>query len=242
MKLVINLERLQKVIANSGYSSRRKAEELIKEGRVLVNGKKVTTLGTKIEPHDVVCIDGVILKREQKEYYLFYKPRGVITTTSDEKGRKIVMDYFNTDKRLYPVGRLDYDASGLLIITNDGDLANFIMHPKNKIEKRYVVKLDKIISGYDIKRLKAGIKLDNSICYPVKVKLKKKDKKTNTSIVEIVITEGKNHQVKRMFAEIGYKVLKLKRESIGNLNLKGLKSGEYRRITKKEIRELYNLN
>ena len=235
------MDRLQKVIAESGFTSRRKAEELIVSGKVKVNGEVVTKLGTKVSKNDTVTINGTKLEQQGKEYYLFYKPRGVICSTSDDKGRKTVIDYFNNNTRLYPVGRLDYDASGILIITNDGDFANLIMHPKNEIEKTYIVKLEGIIDGLAIKKLKSGIRIDNQICYPSKVKLRKKDLKTKTSIVEIIIHEGKNHQVKKMFDKVGYKVLKLKREVIGFLTLKGLNVGEYRRITPHEIKKIYLL-
>ena len=129
------MERLQKIIAESGYASRRKAEELIKNGKVVVNGKVVRELGTKASFSDDILVEGKKIEREEKEYYIFNKPRGVITSTNDDKGRNVVTDYFNSNKRLYPVGRLDYDTTGLLIVTNDGELANLIMHPKNEIEK-----------------------------------------------------------------------------------------------------------
>ncbi len=235
------MERLQKVIAESGYTSRRKAEQLILDGKVKVNDQVVTILGTKVNTSDEIVIDGQKLAKEDKEYYLFYKPRGVITSVSDEKDRKTVVDYFETDKRLYPVGRLDYDTTGLLLMTNDGDFANFIMHPKNEIEKKYIAKLEGIINGYAIKKLKEGVIIDESKVYPKKVKLRKIDKRTNTSIIEIVIHEGKNHQIKKMLEAVGFNVSKLKRESLGILDLKGLKSGDYRKITPKEIKQLYNL-
>ena len=145
------MKRLQKVIAESGYTSRRKAEELIEKGQVTVNGKVVKELGTKVNPADQVVVNGVSLEEQDKEYYILYKPRGVVTTTADDKGRKTVMDFFETNKRLYPVGRLDYDTSGLLLITNDGEFANYLMHPKNEIEKLYIAKVEGVIDGYSIK-------------------------------------------------------------------------------------------
>ena len=160
------MERLQKIIALSGYASRRKAEDLIKAGKVMVNGKVVRELGTKANFSDDILIDGKKIEREEKEYYIFNKPRGVITSTSDDKGRKVVTDYFETNKRLYPVGRLDYDTTGLLILTNDGELANLIMHPRNKIEKQYIAKLEGIIKGEEINELKNGIVLDGTKCSP----------------------------------------------------------------------------
>lgn len=135
----LSLERLQKVIAESGYTSRRKAEELIIQGKVYVNGEKVTTLGTKVSPSDIITVDGVTLRKEDKVYYLLNKPRGIVTTNSDEKGRKTVIDLIETDKRIYPVGRLDYDTTGLLILTNDGELSNILMHPSNHVEKLYLI-------------------------------------------------------------------------------------------------------
>ena len=235
------MERLQKIIALSGYASRRKAEDLIKAGKVMVNGKVVRELGTKANFSDDILIDGKKIAREEKEYYIFNKPRGVITSTSDDKGRKVVTDYFETNKRLYPVGRLDYDTTGLLILTNDGELANLIMHPRNEIEKQYIAKLEGIIKGEEINKLKNGIVLDGTKCIPKRVKLREFDKKTNTSIVEIVICEGKNHEVKRLFESVSFNVLKLKRERIGFLTLGKLKSGEYRKLNPKEVKQLYGL-
>ncbi len=235
------MERLQKVIAHSGYTSRRKAEELILKGKVMVNGEIIKELGTKVSSNDDIVIEGIKLEIEDKEYYLFNKPRGVITTTSDDKKRKTVMDYFDTNKRLYPVGRLDYDTTGALIITNDGDFANLMMHPSHRIDKVYIAKLEGIIDGYAINKIKEGIKIDGNIIYPSRVKLKKKDLKTKTSLVEITVHDGRNHEIKKMFESVGYPVSKLKRESFGILNVKNLKSGEYRRITPQEIKELKGL-
>lgn len=239
--MVIDMERLQKIIAESGITSRRKAEELIREGKVFLNGKKVTELGVKASFSDDILVDGRKIEREEKEYYLFNKPRGVITSTSDDKGRRVVTDYFFTNKRLFPVGRLDYDTTGLLIVTNDGELSNLIMHPKNQIEKVYIAKLDGIIKGAEINKLKNGIILDDTKCIPKRVKLKSFDKATNSSIVEITITEGKNHEVKRLFEKVGFRVDKLKRERIAFLSLDNLKSGEYRKLNPKEVKQLFSL-
>ena len=235
------MERLQKIIAESGIASRRKAEELITKGKVMVNGKIVTELGTKANYSDDILVDGKKIEKEEKEYYLFNKPREVITSTKDDKNRKVVTDYFDSNKRLYPVGRLDYDTTGLLIVTNDGELSNLITQPKNEIEKVYIAKLKGIIKGIDINKLKNGIIIDHVKCKPKRVKLKKYDKKTNSSIVEITIVEGKNHEVKRLFEGIGFEVEKLKRERIAFLTLGNLKSGEYRKLNKKEIKQLFSL-
>lgn len=234
------MERLQKVIAASGYCSRRKAEELIKTGHVVVNGVVITELGSKVSSKDYIEIDGERINREGKEYYLLYKPRGVVTTTSDDKHRKTVVDYIETNARIYPVGRLDYDTTGALILTNDGELANLLMHPKNKIDKLYVAKIKGILYPELIDKLKRGVIIDGVKTSKSKVRVKRYDKKTDTSIVEIIIHEGKNHQVKKMFQAVGKEVIKLKRERIAFLDLRGLKSGEYRRLNPKEVKKLYN--
>ena len=236
------MERLQKLIAESGYCSRRKAEDLIKQGKVTLNGKKVTELGVKATFGDEILVSGNLIEYQEKEYYLFYKPRGVVCTTKDDKNRRTVMDYFDdVDKRIYPIGRLDYDTTGLLLLTNDGDFANLMMHPKNKIDKFYVAKLEGIVTVEEIKKLKKGIKIDNKMVYPSRVKLKKLNKKNMTSIVEITIHDGINHEVKRIFESIGHNVIKLKREAFAFLTLGNLKSGERRILTKKEVRQLYNI-
>lgn len=233
------MERLQKVIANSDYCSRRKAEELIKNGKVMVNGKKIEELGFKVDGNDIITVENKILKKENKEYILLYKPRGVVTTTSDEKGRKTVLDLIETNKRLYPVGRLDYDTSGLLLLTNDGELTNILIHPKNEIDKVYIAKINGIMNGFEIKTLEKGVLIDGKKTAPCKVKVRKKEK--DSSIIELTIHEGKNHQVKKMFETIGFKVLKLKREKLAFLNLSGLKPGEYRYLSIKEVKMLYSL-
>lgn len=235
------MERLQKVIAHAGFTSRRKAEELILKGKVMVNGQVVKQLGIKVDSSDEVIIDGMKLEKEEKEYYLFNKPRGVVTTTSDDKHRKTVMDYFETNKRLYPVGRLDYDTTGALIVTNDGDFTNAMLHPSNNIDKIYIAKLEGVIDGTAINKIKDGVKVSGVVVYATRVKLRKKDAKKNTSLVEITVHDGKNHEVRQIFENVGFPVEKLKRETFGTLGLKNLNSGEYRRITPKEIKELYKL-
>ena len=234
------MERLQKVIAQSGVSSRRKAEELIKEGKVKVNGVVVTELGTKVSSKDEITVNDRIIEKEAKEYYLLNKPSGVVTTTSDDKNRKTVLDYINTEARIYPVGRLDYDTTGALLLTNDGEFANILMHPNNQVDKVYLAKLNGIIKGEQINQLKNGVMLDDVLVKATRVKLKKVDPAKNTSMVEITIHEGKNHQVKRMFEAVGFLVDKLTRERIGVFQIKDLKSGEYRKLTPKEIQVVYS--
>lgn len=236
------MERLQKIIANSGYTSRRKAEELITQGRVYVNGEKVTTLGTKVSYKDTIVIDGKTINKDiPKEYYLLNKPRNYICSLNDEKKRKTVISLIETDTRIYPVGRLDYDTTGLLILTNDGELANILMHPSNNIEKKYIAKIEGILSIDELKQLKEGILIDGIKCYPKKVRIKNKDLEKNTSIVEISLVEGRNHIVKKIFSAIGHEVIKLKREQYAFLDVKDLQSGEYRTLSLKEIKRLYNL-
>lgn len=233
------MERLQKVIAGSGYTSRRKAEELILKGAVKVNGKVVKELGTKVSPSDEIVIGYDTIKQDNKVYYLLNKPRGVISSVSDDKNRKTVVDLINTNYRIYPVGRLDYDTTGALILTNDGELTNLLTHPKNNIDKLYIAKVKGLIGKKEINSLTNGVMIDGKKTSKAKAKIRKYDKKTDTSIVELIIHEGKNHQVKKMFEAIGYDVIKLKREKISFLDVKNLKSGEYRIINPKEVKKLY---
>ena len=231
--------RLQKAIADSGFCSRRKAEEYIVKGKVFVNGERITELGSKVEGNEEIIVDGNAISKQDKEYYILYKPRGVISSTKDDKGRKTVVDFFSSNKRLYPVGRLDYDTTGIILLTNDGEFANMMLHPKNKIPKVYIAKLEGIIDGYSIKKIKSGIVIDGIKCIPDRVKFKSADKNSNTCIVEITIHDGRNHEVKRIFESAGYNVIKLKRESIAFLTLQGLSSGEFRKLTIKEVKQLY---
>ncbi len=235
------MERLQKVIASSGFCSRRKAEEYIALGRVLVNGKVVSEMGFKVSPSDVININGKDLKREVKEYVLLYKPRGVVTTTSDDKGRKTVMDLIDTPNRLYPVGRLDYDTSGILLLTNDGELTNLLLHPKHEVDKVYLAKVNGIFTSENARKMASGVYIDGKKTAKALVKVKKIDFKSKTSLVTLVIHEGRNHQVKNMFSALGFEVLKLKREKFAFLDLTGLKSGEYRHLSIKEVKTLYSL-
>lgn len=234
--------RLQKRIADSGYASRRKAEELIKAGKVTVNDKIVTEMGVLVKDSDTIEVEGTTLAgNEDKVYYLMYKPASVITSTEDDKKRKTVIDLIKLDKRVYPVGRLDYDTTGALLLTNDGELANMIMHPSNKIDKIYRVKVKGLIKVEAINKLKQGVIIDGVKSSKARVKLRSYNKKNNTSILNITIHEGKNHQIKKMLMAVGFDVIKLKRESIGFLDLTGLKPGEYRKLTVKEVKTLYSM-
>ncbi|MFC0233101.1 pseudouridine synthase [Vagococcus entomophilus] len=237
------MERLQKVIAQSGVASRRKAEALIASGHVTVNSKLVTEMGVKVSAKDVIEVDGVPLTQESFVYYLFYKPRGVISAVKDDKKRKVVTDYFtDVPERIYPVGRLDYDTSGLLLLTNDGDFSQKLTHPKHELEKTYVAKVTGIATNTTLKPLRNGVKIEGRKTAPAKFKVLSADIATKKSIVELTIHEGRNHQVKKMLEAVGLPVEKLKRELYGNLDLKGLNPGTYRQLSKKEVSSLLQLS
>lgn len=234
------MERLQKVIAQAGICSRRKAEELINDGKVKVNNE-VATLGMQVESSDTITVCGKLIRKEEKVYFLLNKPRGVICTASDDKNRKTVVDLIKTDKRIYPVGRLDYDTTGALILTNDGELANILMHPKNGITKVYYVKMEGKLLGDEIHTLERGIVVDNKTLKPDKIKFRKYDASTNVTYASVILHEGHNHEIKKLFEYINHPVIKLKRESIAFLDVLSLKSGEYRMLNPKEVQKLYSL-
>lgn len=237
------MERLQKVIAQAGISSRRQAEKLIEDGRVKVNGTTKMTLGTKVSANDKVEVDDIPIDKEEPVYFLLYKPSGIVSSVHDNKGRKTVVDFFtDIDKRIYPVGRLDYDTSGLLLLTNDGDFANRLMHPRYQVDKTYVAKVQGFLDKGKQNKLLHGVQLEDGEASASNVNLLSTERKKNTSIVEITIHEGKNHQVKNMLENIGLTVLKLKRERYGFLNLKGLNPGDWREITPHEVKKLYALS
>lgn len=236
----MEMERLQKAIANSGYTSRRKAEELILKGQVKVNGDIVRELGTKVNAMDIIEVEGNVLeKNEKKVYYMLNKPRGVISSVTDDLNRKTVVSLIDTDLRIYPIGRLDYDTTGLLLLTNDGELANLLMHPKNEVEKTYIAKIEGVLSPSEFYGLKKGIEIEGRKVIPTHLKVRKQEE--NSSIVEISIIEGRNHIVKKIFENLGHPVSKLKRESYAFLSLGNLKSGEYRELSLKEVKKLYSL-
>ena len=236
----MSVERVQKVIAASGYCSRRKAEELVRLGLVYINGN-IASLGDKVSGNDYIEVEGnAINEKQDKVYYLLNKPRGVITSTTDDKGRKTVVDIIDTNTRIYPVGRLDYDTTGLIIITNDGELANLLTHPKNNIDKVYITKIEGLITKGNLRTLENGVVIDGEKTAKSKAKILRADKKTNTSVVELTIHEGRNHQVKNMFKALGYNVIKLKRERISFLTVDGLSSGDYRQLSIHEVKKLYN--
>ncbi|MBB6455284.1 23S rRNA pseudouridine2605 synthase [Salirhabdus euzebyi] len=234
-----NVERLQKAIAKSGYTSRRKAEELIVEGKVTVNGKVVKELGTKVKPDDKIEVNGVPLENEEPIYILLYKPRGVISSVQDERNRKVVTDLLpEVKERIFPIGRLDYDTSGLLLLTNDGEFAQMLMHPKHQIDKVYVVKVKGIPTPEELKLLRKGIKENGEVLKSVRQRILSTDRKKNKAIIEITLHEGKNRQIRRMMESLGYPVEKLKRERYGFLHLHGLNAGEHRILSPHEVKQL----
>jgi 23S rRNA pseudouridine2605 synthase len=231
-------QRLQKILAEMGITSRRKAEGLILEGRVTVNGR-IATIGMKADPaRDHIKVGGkLLIKPEPRVYLMFNKPRGVVTSLYDPEGRPTVKDFLKGIKyRVFPVGRLDYDSEGLLLLTNDGDFAHAVLHPSKKISKTYFVKVKGVIENEKIERLRAGIKLADGITAPAKAKRIRKTE--NNSWLEITIHEGKKRQIRRMLEKIGHPVLKLKRIRIDGLEMGKLESGAYRYLTFEEVNKI----
>ena len=235
-------ERLQKFLANAGITSRRKCEELILDGKIEVNGAIVTELGTKVSEKDIVKYNGKIVKtEEEKIYILLNKPIGYVTTAKDQFNRDTVLDLIKINKRIVPVGRLDMYTSGALILTNDGEFVNMLTHPKNEIDKTYNVTVKGNVTNDDIEQLQKGVKIDDEyITKPAKVKILKIDKEKNISRIQITIHEGKNRQVRKMCEAINKKVLALHRCKIGNIEVKDLKVGNWRYLSKKEVENLMN--
>jgi 23S rRNA pseudouridine2605 synthase len=234
------MERLQKVLAEAGVASRRKCEELITAGRVEVNDEVVTTLGVKVEAStDVIKVDGRRIRQQKKVYLIFNKPKGVITSASDPGGRKIVTDFLEDIKeRIYPIGRLDYDTEGLLLLTNDGEFANLLTHPKHHVPRTYHATVKGVPHGSLLDKLRDGIELDDGLTAPAEVDYYDIDPEKKQTIVSITIYEGRNRQVRRMFDAIQFPLIKLKRVQFGPIALTGLPRGKYRHLDAKEVKEL----
>ena len=235
-------ERLQKIIARAGIASRRAAEEMILNGRVTVDDQTITELGGKYDSsQQKICVDGKPLTlAEKKVYYLLNKPKGYLSTAKDERGRRTVLDLLpEVRERVYPLGRLDNNTEGLLLISNDGDLMNGLLHPRYKVNKTYVARVVGVPSEKLLDKLRQGIKLEDGMTAPAVVKML--ETSDNEAKVEITIHEGRNRQVRRMFAAIGCDVRALKRVKFAGLTLKGVKRGHYRPLTDEEITELYKI-
>lgn len=234
--------RLQKYMAQCGVASRRKCEEMIKSGQVTINGEVVRDMGVKIDPsHDRVFVNGKRISLEENYVYIMLnKPRGYITTVKDQYNRPTVMDLVkDISERIYPIGRLDYESEGLLLLTNDGNIAFHLTHPRHQIDKEYVVRVEGCPSSEDIDKLRNGIDIGGFITSPAQVDLIRKNKQT--SLIRITIKEGKNRQVRRMFDAIGHPVIYLKRIRIGNIKLGNLELGKWRHLTNRELEALKDL-
>ncbi len=228
-------QRLQKIIAEMGIASRRKAEEIIMEGRVTVNGA-VAEIGMKADPlRDHIKVDGKLLTRpEKKVYYVFHKPRGVVTSMSDPQGRPTVNEYFRGIKqRVFPVGRLDFDSEGLLLLTNDGDFAYSILHPSQKMPKTYLVKVKGVLEEEEMEKLRKGIRIDGKVTAPAKVK--KLKKRESNSWIEMTIYEGRKRQIRKMLERVGHQVIRLMRIRINGIEMGPLDPGRYRKLTVQEM-------
>ena len=235
------MERLQKVIAQAGICSRRKAEELILAGKVAINGKICTELGTKVDENDIITIEGKKLASESKVYYLFNKPKNCVTTSSDDRNRPTIMNYLkDIDSRVFAVGRLDFDTTGALLITNDGDLANKLTHPRYEVEKVYRAKCLHRLTGKQLKKLEEGIFLDDGYVKAHWAKANNYDKINDISEVEICVHEGRKHMIKKMVDYLGSEVIELNRISFAGLTVGDLPIGGHRKLTEKEIQELKN--
>lgn len=236
--------RLQKIMAMCGVASRRASEKLILEGHVTVNGKVVTELGTKATLQDEILVDGELIYKEDKVYYVLYKPTGYLTTVSDDLGRRTVMDLMQAEVkkyRIFPIGRLDYDTSGVLLMTNDGKLMNRLLNSSNNVEKEYLARVNGHLGLDVVAKLKKGILLDGILTKPAEVLIEGYDKRYNTTLVRVTITEGRNRQVRRMFEEVGFEVKKLRRVRFACISCDGMSKGEYRTLKPHEIKTLYSL-
>ena len=234
--------RLQKYLASCGVASRRGAEKLIAEGHVTVDGLTVREMGTQVEEGQTVRVDGRLAKPESQKYYIMYhKPAGEVTTASDPEGRATVLDKFRDfPARLYPVGRLDYDSEGLLLLTNDGDLMNNLLHPSREVSKEYLVKVSNRVTDEEIRRLRAGVRLDDDrMTSPADVHLVRYE--TFATVLLVTIHEGRNRQVRRMFSAIGHEVVALKRVGFATIKLHDLPRGQWRRLTDVEVHKLKEL-
>lgn len=227
--------RLAKYLAQAGIASRRQAEELIAQKRVKLNGSVVTDLTTPVEPQsDRIEFDNQLVRIEESVYILLYKPAGFICTVNDPQGRATVLELVKAVReRIYPVGRLDYDTEGLLLLTNDGQFTNHIIHPRYKIDKKYEVLVQGNIKDSELNILRTGVKLEDGITAPAAVQLTRRD--ASSSIIEMTIHEGRKRQVKRMCKAVGHPVIRLKRTALGFLTLEGLEPGQYRYLLQNEV-------
>jgi len=230
--------RLNKFLAEAGLGSRRKVEELIKSGQVEVNDSTVTNLATFVDPQkDIVKAGGKTISIEEKVYVILNKPPGYLTTVTDERGRKAILDLVTVEERIFPVGRLDMNSRGLLILTNDGDLAAKLLHPRHKIPKTYIVKVNGQLSEEQLKVFRQGIEIDGRKTAPAKINFEFRISSFEF-VYEVVLTEGRKRQIRRMFEALNYRVLDLKRVQIGPIKLGGLKEGSWRYLTDKELQKL----
>ena len=236
------MERLQKILARAGIASRRKAEDLIRAGRVSVDGVVITDMGFIVKKGSAVFFDGKKVEGENKVYYLMYKPKKVICSLNDEHQRKTVVDLIESKERVFPVGRLDYDTTGVLILTNDGEFSNEMTHPRFHLDKSYEVKINGILEPDQIRQLERGIRLDDgSITQPAKLKVTNKNFEKKTTDFELTIQEGKNRQIKRMMEALGYEVTRLHRFRFAFITITDLKPGEVRRLKPIEVKKLRQL-
>lgn len=236
--------RLQSYMASCGVASRRKCEEIITSGRVKVNGEVVNVLGSKVTEKDVVSVDGKIIRKEEHVYYALNKPSGYVTTLDDEHGRRKVIDLFepaDLDKRIFPVGRLDYDTQGILLFTNDGELANKLTSPNSKVEKEYLARVNGHADKAALAKLVRGVVINGYKTRPAEVEVIEYKKDTDTSLLRIIITEGKYHQVKNMCEAVGLPVKKLTRLRFATISTEGIPKGAYRSLKIHEVKQLYNL-